>query len=76
MIAAYDRDREDYITDLERQLAEERARYSQLLKLTLDGVRDREKATFDMIMNGSLQLPTKREALQLPTEKETSNEGE
>jgi hypothetical protein len=62
MIAQYDADREDYIADLERQLKEEKARCSQLLNLALDGVRDREKATFELIMNGSLRLPTKKEA--------------
>jgi hypothetical protein len=62
MMMKYDRDRESYIASLEEQLAEEKARCSQLLNLALDGVRDREKATFEMIMNGTLRLPTKKEA--------------
>jgi hypothetical protein len=57
MIAMYDAEREEYIIDLEKQLREEKERSSQLLNLALEGARDREKITFELIMNGSLRRP-------------------
>jgi hypothetical protein len=52
LIADYDRDREAYIADLERQLLEERTRYTECQTLLMRATATNERKTLDLILAG------------------------